>query len=294
MKSFFPASLLLAVCLMVETTAAGQTPQPTSTPTATPSSVPATQGTRTIRTVPNVPDDAFNQWAFGVNYWLTTGPSSLLPGLQSTDPMAQYLPLAGSDKRTYGITLVAPAGKYNRLEITAFQARGSGTSTTPIDVTFFGNAYPSGDALLASYRVRDFKVSYNYLTYPAPPTSRFRFKTLYEIQYVSALVTVQAPLDLNSLPASGTRNIILPTFGVGTDIVASSNFHLEVKGSGFALPGRSLILDGQADAVVRVGKVEVVGGMKYFRYRTSPKKDEFVQGRYFGPQLGIRYIFGGK
>jgi hypothetical protein len=268
----------------------GQTPQPQTPPPAT-----TTGATGAItRTVPNVPDDAFNSWAFGVDYWLTSGPSDLLPGAQSSNPTAQYLKLAGADKRALGVTIVAPAGKYNRIEVSGFEARGSGTSIAPVDVTYFGGTYPAGELLQSSYRVRNIKFSYNYLTYPAPPTSKFRFKTLYEIQYVNAKVTVSAPLDAFSSPSSGTRNIILPTLGVGADIVPSDNFHLEIKGSGFALPGKSLILDGEALAVVRVKAVEIVGGARYFRYRTSPQKDEFVQGRLFGPTVGIRYVFGRK
>jgi hypothetical protein len=288
-KSFFPASLL-AVCILAETAASGQTPQPQTPPPATTTGATGA----TTRTVPNVPDDTFNSWAFGVNYWLTSGPSDLLPGKQSTDPIAQFLKLPGADKRALGAILVAPAGKYNRIEISGFQARGSGTSTAPTDVTYFGQAYSMGDLLQSSYRLRNIKVSYNYLTYPAPPTSKFRFKTLYEFQYVSSKVSVSAPLDLNSLPASATRSIFLPTLGVGTDIVANDNLHLEIKGSGMAFPGKSLILDGEAHIVARLKGIEIVGGAKFFRYRTSPNKDEFVQGRLFGPEVGIRYVFGRK
>ncbi len=281
MKYFYPASVL-TLCMLSQTAVMGQTPQPT---TPQPS-----QGT--LKTLPNIPDDSFNSWAFGVNYWLTSGPSSLLPGTQSADPASQHLQLPNADKRALGVTLIAPAGKYNRLEISGWEARGSGTSTAPVDVTYFGQTFAQGDLLQSSYRVRNIKVSYNYLTYPSPPTSKFRFKTLYEMQYVGARADISAPYDLFAVPTNGTRNIFLPTLGVGADIVPNDNVHLEIKGSGMGLPGKSLILDGEALAVVRVRSIEVVAGAKYFRYRTSPNKDEFIQGRLFGPTVGIRYVFG--
>jgi hypothetical protein len=294
-KYFFPASLMLAVCLLVES-AMGQAPEPQSTPspTATPPNAPPPQATRTTRAVPNIPDDPFNTWAFGLNYWLNTGPSDLLPGSQSANPPAQHLMLAGANKKSFGFTFIAPAGKYNRLEFTGFQAKASGTSIAPVDVTYFGQTYPAGDTLLSDYRVRAFKVSYNYLTYPAPPTSKFRLKALFELQYVSSNVSVSAPLDLFTLPASGSRHIFVPTFGLGSDIVPSRAFHLELKGSGWALPGKSLIIDGEANGLVRVSRLEIVAGAKFYRYRTSPNNDQFVQGRFFGPQVGLRYVFGGK
>ena len=287
MKSFFPASLI-AACLLLEINVAGQTPEP-GPPQTTP---PPTVETKTTRVVPNVPDDPSDGWSIGAIYWLSSGPGDLLAGKQSTNPAVQNLVLPRFDKRTPGIRITTPAGKYNRLEISGFQAQSSGSSTAAIDLNFFGNPFPTGDLLQSSLRVRNVKVSWNYLMYPAPPTSKIRFKALFEFQYVSARTTINAPFDLNATQALGTRNIFLPTLGLGTDIVPSRHFRLEVKGSGFALPHRSYIADAEADAVVSAWRIELAGGARYYHFRTSPNSDQYVRGTLFGPFVSLRFLFG--
>jgi hypothetical protein len=284
-KFIFPASVAACVFFAVSALGQGQVPATPPTPTTQTQNVPT-------RTLPNVPEDTFNGWSFGAMYWLTNGNSDLLPGQQSADPTAQHLALGQINHRAIGARLVTPAGKYNRLVISGFEAKGSGSSTAKIDQTYFGQTFPLGDVLQDNYRVRNVKVSWNYLMYPAPPTSAFRIKALFEVQYVGARASVSAPLDPDALNAVGSRTIFLPTIGLGFDIVPSKNFHFEFAGSGFGLPQKSLILDGEASAVVRVSHIELAFGGKYFRYRTSPKKDEFIQGNLYGPYVGIRWVFG--
>ena len=296
MKSFFPARFLacrrpaslIAACLLLEISIAGQTPEP-GPPQSTP---PPTVETKTTRTVPNVPDDPSDSWSIGATYWLSSGPADLLAGVQSTNPAVQNLVLPRFDKRTPGIRITTPAGKYNRLEISGFQAQSSGSSKTAIDLNLFGNPFPTGDVLQTNFRVRNVKVSWNYLMYPAPPTSMIRFKALFEFQYVAARTTVAAPLDTNATTAQATRSLFLPTLGLGTDIVPSKHFRVEVKASGFALPHRSYIADGEAAAVVRAWHLELAGGARYYHFRTTPKTDEYVRGTLFGPFVSLRFLLG--
>jgi hypothetical protein len=286
-KSFFPAGLL-AACVLLEISVAGQTPEP-GPPQSTP---PPTVERKTTRTVPNVPDDPSNGWSIGATYWLSSGPADLLAGAASTNPAVQNLVLPRFDKRTPGIRITTPAGKYNRLEISGFQAQSSGTSKAPIDLNLFGNPFPTGDTLQTNLRVRNVKVSWNYLMYPAPPTSKIRFKALFEFQYLSARTTIAAPLDTNATNTLGTRNAFLPTLGLATDIVPSSHFRVEVKASGFALPHRSYIADGEASAVFRAWHLELAGGARYYHFRTSAQSDEYIRGTLFGPFVSIRFLLG--
>jgi hypothetical protein len=286
-KSFVTASLI-AACLLLEINVAGQTPEP-GPPQTTP---PVTVENKTTRTVPNVPDDPTDGWSIGGTYWLSGGPANLFAGAASTNPAVQNLILPRFDKRTPGVRITTPAGKYNRLEITGFQAQSAGPSTAAIDLNLFGNPFPLGDKLQTNVRIRNVKVSWNYLMYPAPPTSRIRFKALFEFQYLSARTTVAAPLDLNATTATGTRSIFFPTLGLGTDLVASRHFRIEVKGSGFAVPHRAYIADAEAAAVVHAWHVELAGGARYYLFRTSPKSDEYVRGTLFGPFVSVRFLLG--
>jgi len=285
-KSIFRASLF--ACLLLEINVAGQTPEP-GPPQNTP---PATVETKTTRTVPNVPDDSSNGWSIGAIYWLSNGPADLVAGTQSTNPAVQNLALPRFKKQTPGVRITTPAGKYNRLEISGFQTQTTGASKTAIDLNLFGNPFPAGDTLQTNVRVRNVKVSWNYLMYPAPPTSKIRFKALFEFQYLSARTIVAAPLDVNAATATGSRNVFLPTLGLGTDIVPSSHFRIEVKASGFAIPHRSYIADAEAAAVVHAWHVELVGGARYYQFRTSPNSDEYIRGKMFGPFVSVRLLLG--
>jgi hypothetical protein len=99
-------------------------------------------------------------------------------------------------------------------------------------------------------------------------------------------------LDTNATNTLGTRSLFLPTLGVGADIVPSKHFRIEVKGSGFALPHRSYIGDAEGAAVIRAWHVELAGGGRYYRFRTSPNSDEYVRGTMFGPFVSLRFLLG--
>jgi hypothetical protein len=286
-KSIFPASLI-AACLLLEINVPGQTPEP-GPPQSTP---PPTVDRKATRTVPDVPDDPSNGWSIGAFYWLSNGPADLLAGKNSTNPAVQNLVLPRFDKRSPGIRITTPAGKYNRLEISGFQAQSSGSSKATMDLNLFGNPFANGDILQTNLRVRNVKVSWNYLMYPAPPTSKIRFKALFEFQYVSARTTISAPLDNNATNTQGTRSLFLPTLRVGTDIVLSKHFKVEVKGSGFAIPHRSYIVDAEGAAVVRAWHVELAGGGRYYHFRTSPNSDQYIHGSMFGPFVSLRFLLG--
>ncbi len=285
MKSFFPASII-AACLLLEINVAGQAPE-AGPPQATPAPTVENKATKVI---PNVPEDPTDGFSIGVFYWLTDGPATLLGGDQSPAPSVQTLELPRFKSQTPGIRITTPAGKYNRLVISGFQAKGSGQTTATQDSNFFGNPFPQGDKLQVDYRVRNVKISWDYLLYPAPPTAKIRYKALFEFQYVSAKPTISAPLDTNATTASGTRNIYLPTLGVGADFVPSTHFRLEVRGSGMII--HSYIADAEASAVFRLSHIEIAGGGRYFHFRTSTNSDEYVRGTLFGPVVSLRFLLG--
>jgi len=94
-------------------------------------------------------------------------------------------------------------------------------------------------------------------------------------------------------PAAGTRSIIYPTLGLGFEGTLSRHFRFEAKGSGFALPHRAVIGDGEGSLGLRFGHLEFIVGAKAFHFKTSTKKDQYVSGTMYGPYGGIRYYLGG-
>jgi hypothetical protein len=114
---------------------------------------------------------------------------------------------------------------------------------------------------------------------------------LYEVQYVGISSTFDAPADPDATPTSGSKTVILPTFGVGLEYHPTHHLRLEIKGSGFAIPHHSDIWDVQAAAVLRYGHFEVFLSEKGYHYKSSPQGDQYFTETLLGPFAGVRYLF---
>jgi len=278
-KPIVLAGLLFSCALAFAQTPAGQ-------PT------PAAQQAPTQASKDLDPYQVNDSMSVGVFYWMTKGTPELLGGKKSTDPKAASLGLPQADKKGEGVIFTVPAGRFNNLTVEAFQVKGSGTSTATTDLSLFGNNIPTGDFLSKSFRLRSGKVSWNYLTYPAPPgTAKFRLKTLLEVQYVNVQTVVDPIYDLGTSVSIGTKSIILPTLGMGVELAPSKHFHFEVKASGFTLPHKSAIGDGEGAAVIRVWHLELRAGGKYYYFKTSPQSDVYIKGSVLGPFGGLSWVF---
>jgi hypothetical protein len=293
-KSFFlTGTLFLCPLLMMAQApppAQPPTTQPTPTqapPAPTPAKPPATKSAF---------EELESKWSFGVFYWRPDRAPILRGGAASTDPNAQGLDFPGKPRQTPGVTIWFPTGHSNRVEISAFETRGSGSLKASGDVTYFGQTFNSGDLLSTKYKIRDIKATWNYLSYPYPPLdAKFRIKTLWEVQYVRLYPAITGPQVDLSVPApyaSSTLQVILPTLGLGMEWIPSpKHFRFEARGTGMGFPGRSALVDADATAVLRIGKFEVFGGGKAFYFRTSPKKEQFMSDRLWGPMGGVRWVF---
>jgi len=291
MKSLFLTGTLFLCPLILAQDAPQATPAPAQTappPPAAPK--PATKA-------PSGFEDFESFWSVGVFYWRPDRKPVLRGGLASTDPNSQGLDFPGKPRQTPGILITLPTGHSNRVEISAFQTKGSGSLVAPIAQTYFGQGFNSGDRLTASYNIRNIKATWNYLSYPYPALdARFRVKTLWEVQYVGLSPVITGPqvdLTVPAPQASGKMTIILPTLGLGVELVPSpKHFRFEARATGMAFPGRAALADAEANAVFRLGKLEVFGGGKFFYFRSSPKKEQFMRDRLFGPVAGVRWVFG--
>jgi hypothetical protein len=290
-KSIIPAVLLYFACAL----AYGQQPAAPDSAQTPPASAPAAPAAAPDTSLQNIDSG----WSIRGYYWLSQGQPVVRLGTPPIDPYtglpmvitpgSEDIDLPPDKKRTPGVVVSFPAGKFNRLEISFFQASGTGLNTIPQDLNLFGISFTGGDTLDLYYRLRNFKVTWNYLTWPSPPTAKFRLKTLWEVQYLNI---DSSYLDLNTLTSSfGSKTIILPTLGAGIQYVPSKHFYLDVRGTGMGFPGHSVIWDASAEANFRLGHLEIFGGAKAYHFRSSPGNEQYFSGTLKGPYGGLGWRF---
>ena len=237
-------------------------------------------------------DPAETPFSIGIFGFLAHAHPDLLPGKKAVDPAGETFNDLGKTRYAAGVRLAFPTGKGNYLEVSGWQLKGSGSQTVPIATTIFGSTYAAKDLISDRYTLRNVKVSWNYLSYPAPPGDRkLRFKTLYEVQYTNFKSNYSSSSEASVISSIGSHNVIYPMLGVALGYVASRNFYVEVKGSGFAFPHRSTVWDAEANAVIRAGHIELALGGKAFHFRTSPQKEEYFRSTLYAPCVGLRYVF---
>jgi hypothetical protein len=198
----------------------------------------------------------------------------------------------GSSPYALGAVVTIPTGHENSIEISAFRLDGKGSTTETQNLILFGDDFTQGDLLVTTYRIQNFKLSWNYLSFPYPSKgAKFRLKTLYEVQYLGISTVVNAPNDVNAIPTTGNKDIIFPTLGLGVEYHPSKYVRLEAKASGFGWPRRADIWDIEGSAVVRVGPIEAFVGGKGYHFKTSPNQDQYFSDTLWGPSVGVRWIF---
>jgi hypothetical protein len=236
-------------------------------------------------------DDMFS---VALTYWK---PSHASPGFYggklSDDVTKQRLDLPDSPNHATGFIFTIPTGGANRLEFGVWDVSDKGSVRPPKALLLLGANVPAGELLDLHYRIRNYRFSWNYLTYPVPAFgAHFRVKTFWEVQYTSVKPDVVFPESkVSAAPLTPSYGIFYPGAGLGFEYVVSRAFRAEGKFSGMAFPGRSNYWDSEVNIAGRIHKVELFGGMKAFHFQTSPKKDVFLKGSIWGPQVGVRWVF---
>jgi hypothetical protein len=234
-------------------------------------------------------------------YWFNKQQPSLHSGASAL--AIGDLDYVGNAKNAIGGELGIPAGRSNTLRFSYFRVQGNTNTTETQQQVFFGETYNNGDFLAGGYRLQAAKISWDYLSYTwYRPSTKIRFKTLYELQYVNIGTTIVAPFKPQTTDASGntdtniatgSKNLILPTIGGELEAQLGKYIRWEVKASGFGLPHRSTLGDVQGDIAIKVGhNVELIGGEHLFYFKTSAKSDEYFKGRLYGAFVGVRYYWG--
>lgn len=293
----FPRIGLLLLCPVAALSQPAPQAPPPEPPKAQPAPPPAKPGQSTYEETESI-------LSLTLFYWRPRASEAFLAGGRlSPDPPAQTIDLFGRPRATPGIVLTFPTGRSNRVEVSFWETRGSGSTTATRAYNFFGTPFDRDDLLTTEYKIRNGRVTWNYLSYPYPALdSRFRIKTLWEVQWVQATPVITAPLTaipasgddpaIPAIRATGKRSLIMPAAGLGVELIPSrKHFRVEARASGMGFSGRAQIWDAEGTAVLRAGNLEVFGGAKLFHFRTTPKKDLYLQADLWGPFAGVRWVF---
>lgn len=293
MKSHLGRGLLYTCFVFLNLAGQGYAQQQPAPPQAppTPPAAPPPQEQR------NTGDGAFSVELY---YWLTSAEPSLRDGkLKSSTANTGNFDFPGHSKATPGIILSAPVGADNTLRLSYFQTKGSGDTTATQDLNVFNTDLSKGDFLATRYKLQNVKLSLDYLSFPFPvQNSKFRLKTLWEIQFTTIRSSIDGPLrayqtdssgNVISNTGEGTEWFFYPTFGLAVERSVSRNFRWEARASGFAVPHYSTIWDAEASAAYRIGRFEAIVGGKGFHFKTSPKHQQYLYSTLSGVYVGMRW-----
>jgi hypothetical protein len=243
----------------------------------------------------------------GIDTWTPREHPIFEGGRAANVSYPSYVTMQGKANYGKGAEVGIALGLHNSLTFSYLETRSAGDFTTPTNLAVAGGqAYAAGTLVSTDHNIQDIKLSFNYLTWPYPVESRkFRLKTLYQLQYVSAKAGFDAPLlplvdangnlllDVNGNPisyaASETKWFMLPTFGVSATEYITRNLRFEFSADGFGIPRHSLLYEAESTLNFRLSKFELRGGGKFFHFKTSPDQDFYLKGTLASIFVGIRW-----
>jgi len=243
---------------------------------------------------PQIEHTIDNMLSISVFYWRPDhGHPQYEPGTLSTSTVSQHLDLPTASRAT-GAVITFPTKGFNRLELGYWQTYASGSTPAPEPLNLFGANLKKGDLIATNYKIRNIRLTWNYLTYPVPAfDAKLRIKTFWEAQYTHVVPYSSFPESSDPTATVGNKqSVIWPGAGIGFEYVPSKRFRMEGHLSGMAFPGRSRYADAEVTLVGTIGHVEIFGGGKAFHFRTSPKvPDSYIEATILGPMAGIRWVF---
>jgi len=238
-------------------------------------------------------------WFIGITGWLPVGKTYVDKGKEASFTGSSFFQLPGTSKGQPGLEIGIAAGLHNTIRLSYMFAKAAGTVTAPNDLVLFSQGYSKGVELSSSYKMSDYKISYEYLTWPYPVENRhFRLKTLWQMQYITYRTGFDAPVlsntpdtagNLTSYATTGSKSFFSPSFGLGIHEYATRNFRFEANASGFALPHHFNLWDLDASVAYRLGKIELRGGARALHFRSSSQSDYWVRGTLSGAFVGVRW-----
>jgi hypothetical protein len=234
-------------------------------------------------------------------YWLNRQQPTLKAGATALVP--GNFDYSGQAKYSLGGEIGIPAGRANTLRFSYFRVLGNSNATLAAPQTIFSESFNAGDYMSGGYRLQSAKISWDYLSYTwYKHSTKIRFKTLYELQYVTISTTLVAPFKPITTDASGneddnlangSKNLFSPSLGGEFEGEWGKHLRWELKASGFGLPHWANIGDAQGLIAVRVGDaVEIMAGERVFHFKNSAKGDQYFADTLQGAFVGVRYYWG--
>jgi hypothetical protein len=235
-------------------------------------------------------------------YWLNRAQPDFAGGKTALGP--GNFDFMGDSKASFGGEIGIPAGRSNTVRVTYFRIQGNTSYTLGQNTTILTEGYLAGDFINATYKTQGVKLSWDYLSYTwHKPSTAIHLKTLYEVQYVNTSLNAIAPFkpvvtdasgNTDNNVASGTKSVVLPTFGMAIGSEFGKRFRWDVRGSGFGLPHKGDIADVQGSIAVRLGMVELIVGDRFFHFKTSPNSDLYLTDTLQGVFGGLRFAWRGQ
>lgn len=244
--------------------------------------------------IPDYPDP--KTFTIGVFYWAVipgTG-VNLETGHSATD--LETLDDLGPHHKTPGIYIAIPITRTGEIKFEGWVAKGDGNQTATNTLDLFSTTINPGDFLATQYQIKAGKLYLDDLLWPFKfPVSRFRLKSLWEVQWISASTTIDAPIVFQETDtaetAIGSKQVILPTFGLAAEYALTPHLLFRADASGFGLFHRADIWDADATLSYRHKKLEILGGYKAVHFKTSPQDTEFIIDTISGGFVGVNYHF---
>jgi hypothetical protein len=228
-------------------------------------------------------------------YW-STGPGKSLDinsGSQALDYETLH-DLGKAKPSSYGIEASYPITRTGSLHFEIFQTKGEGNNIAPVYSDIFSQGIEPGDNLNTQYQIVATKLYLDDLLFPHKfPVAKFRLKSLWEVQYVHAKAEIN---DLTEgaeaetpITTSGTKQLILPTFGLAAEYAIAPHVLVRVDASGFGIPHKADIWDASATVSYRHGLWEIFAGGKAFHFKSSPNSTEDLTATLSGAFVGVRF-----
>ncbi len=277
-------------------------PAPQTSPGAPPAAPKSPAQPGIAKPLPEAPDPSRTDQTYSLefDYWLANGLPTLRGGAAYDVAGNSVLDYPGKSTDGLGAQVVIPLPSRSDIRISAFQVHGNGTATlTAIPSSYFTTGFLTGDFLSPSYTLDNVRISYEYFSLPWPPeTRKWRLYTLYEVQYTNVKTVIDAPFKANvdsngnavETTATGSHDIVYPTFGLKVEYPVTKSFRLEAETSGFGIPKHAGQWDADVTAALRIHRhFELRVGEKAFYYKTSPKGEEYFSQLVYGVYGGLRF-----
>jgi hypothetical protein len=168
------------------------------------------------------------------------------------------------------------------------------TRATFVDAYSFNPA----DAMHTAYHVITGRIYLDDLLYPHKfPVSKLRFKSIWGLRYLNFTQTVDSATEDATAGTGGasfglgTGYIFYPEFGAAMEYALAPHVLFRVDGEGFGVPHHSALGEGGATLSVRQKNLELLGGVKFLHFKTSPQKEEYEIGTFITPFVGVRWHF---